>query len=1782
MIWVLIDEEWAGVKISGYELLQAVYKSATTLVWRALRQADGRPVVLKMPHVAHPPAAVVEKYRQEFELLQAVRSPGVIQAYALEAQGHRPVLVLEETGGVPLQERLRGGRLGVEECLHMAVSLVRALGDVHKQGIVHKDLNPANVLVDGEEGAVKIIDFGIAMRPVAGDPDYAPRPQEPSLLEGTLAYLSPEQTGRIKSRVDYRTDFYSFGAMLYEMLTGRTVFQAQDPLEMVHAHLAKTPLAPHEAVSDIPRPLSDIVMKCLSKSAADRYAGAYGLLADLEHCQRQWQQTGEIPPFELAARDVSAQLELPSNLYGREGAEALLAAAYERAEQGGREWLLVSGPAGIGKTSFVRQIQPIMRRRSLLKQAEQGHSHDRRPHHPRTPANRSAMLAVGKFEQLRRDVPYGPLMQAFQDLIRQLLSQPEAEVQRWKADILEAVEGNGRVLLDVLPALERLIGPQPEVATLPPQEMQNRFHRTITHFVRLFARPEHPLVLLLDDLQWADAASLGLLELFLADGELRHLLIIGTCREEEVEASHPLRHTLQNVRQTGAEVEEIHLGPLQADDLIRLLGDALKAKGEQTEALARLLMKKTEGNPFFIKQLLRSLADSRLLSHDPALGGWHWEVERIQRHAISGSLADLLVARLQRLPKDSLQALTVAACLGNTFELQTLAAITGHTPEESWQSLQAAVDEGLLDPVEPSDPLEKRAAATATATPAVLCFQHDRVQHAAYCLLSEPERQHLHHQIARLLREPQSTAHHTLHVPPERLFDIANHYHASLPCLTEQEERLAAARLFLQAGRKAKSSSAYAPALTYLRTGAVLLDEAAWHTERPLMMALQLERAEAEYLCGHLEAAEHLFAHLLDRAETDLEKVAVFRSQMVLYTQLFQHEKVIRIARQALRLLGVQMPENPGKRAIVQELLTARFRIGKRTPDDLYNLPQIRDPRMKEALQILTNTNVAAYFEDHNLWAWIVLKVLNLSLRYGNCAESSFGYGGYGMILGAFFGDYRTGCHMSEMACLLSDEYADPTYRCRMYYSYGALGVHWNEHVQVSIDQLKKAHRLGLECGDFTYACFSVGSAVSYLNFAGVPLAEIEQEMDTHAEFVERINLALIANSFRLNRSWIDTLRTGADVSEWSAEGMREDVTGITEFLRHLFRLQAFYLFGRYDEALREAEEAEVRLPSVVSQMHERELAFFHALILTKLAEQASPRTKRRHLRRVRRLHRRLKRWADVCPANNDGKWWLIQAELARLEHRDSTAITAYENALQSARENGFLHNEAIAAERAADFYLARGSRQAAAAYLKIADGTYQHWGAAAKAKQLADEYPGLLLRQDARSPEERTPDAATVDMPPSFSGTATRLLDLLSVVKASQAISGEIVLSQLLAKLMQLLLENAGAERGCLLLEQDGDWRVMAAGDIDRPVHFPDAAIADHPAVCSAVVQYAARSGELVVLADASRQGPFTDDPYIRQTQARSILCLPVSHQAKQYALFYVENNLTPGAFTPEHVEVLNVLAGQFAISLENARLYASLEQSRDQLADALAQLEEHSLTLEGKVRERTADLELTNRQLRRTMRENANSLAEIAVLEERNRIAHDIHDIVGHTLTATIVQLEAGLRLLDSKPAVAAEKFELCQELIGKGLNEIRRAVRMMRDDTNTLDLAPALVQLIQETEKYAAVIIDYDIHPLPDLSSSQKKVLFHALQEGLTNGIRHGGSTRFSFELAAEADHIRFRLQDNGSGGSEPPQYGFGLTAMQERVESLGGELHFTTTQEQGSRLHLQLPIKQSAVS
>ncbi|MGB9282786.1 MAG: AAA family ATPase, partial [Candidatus Sulfotelmatobacter sp.] len=623
--------------------------------------------------------------------------------------------------------------------LRLAVALAGAIGQLHGRGLIHKDIKPPNVLVDSATGQVRLTGFGIASRV----PRERQAPEPPEFIAGTLAYMAPEQTGRVNRSIDSRSDLYSLGVTLYEMLTGSLPFSASDPMEWVHCHIARQPATPSERIRNIPEAISAITMKLLAKTVEERYQTAAGVERDLLHCLSQWESRGSIDVFALGAQDTPDCLMIPERLYGRDREVDALLTAFDRIVAGGRpELVLVSGYSGIGKSAVVNEL-----------------------HKPLVPPR--GLFASGKFDQYKRDIPYATLAQAFQSLVRPLLSKGEDELRKWREALGGALEPNGLLIVDLVPELKHVIGEQPPVPELPPSEAQRRFHLVFRRFIGVFARPEHPLALFLDDLQWLDAATLDLLEDLLTRDDLRHLLLIGAYRDNEVSPTHPLMRKLDAIRQAGATLEDIVLAPLGQDDLRQMLVDSLHCEPGRAAPLAKLIHEKTTGNPFFAIQFISTLAEEGLLSFDYGQGRWGWDLDRIYAKGYTDNVVELMVGKLNRLPVDTQEALKQFACMGNSAEFDMLSMAYEKSIEELHQRLWEAVRIGLIFRSDDS-----------------YRFLHDRVQEAAYSLIPEKMRSGAHLRIGMLL-----AAHTPETKREEAIFEIVNQLNRGSHLLSSVEDR---------------------------------------------------------------------------------------------------------------------------------------------------------------------------------------------------------------------------------------------------------------------------------------------------------------------------------------------------------------------------------------------------------------------------------------------------------------------------------------------------------------------------------------------------------------------------------------------------------------------------------------------------------------------------------------------------------------------------------------------------------------------------------------------------------------------------------------------------------------------------------------------------------------------------------------------------------------------------------------------------------------------------------
>jgi PAS domain S-box-containing protein len=1458
--------------------LETLREDAEFTLYRG-RERDDETPILAVAAIAEPPSLqTLRRLEHEYSLATELDPAWAAQPLTLTRYRGRPTLILRDPGGEPLDRVIKHEQetpVDLTKFLRIAIGLASALGQAHRQDLIHRDVKPSATLVD-ESDRVWLTGFGIASRL----PRERLTPGAPEIIAGTLAYMSPEQTGRMNRSVDARSDLYSLGVTLYQLVTGVLPFSAADALEWVHSHIARQPIPPAHRCT-IPEPLSAIIMRLLPKNAEERYQTAAGLEADLRRCLSEWQACGRIDPFPLGADDSSDQLLIPEKLYGREREVNALIAAFDRVvAQGAVELVLVSGYSGVGKSSVVNELH-----KALVP--------------PR------GIFAAGKFDQYKRDVPYATLAQAFQTLVRQILVKSEAEVDNWRRTLLEALGPNGQLIVNLIPELEFIIGKQPAVTELAPQDARARFQLVFLRFLGVFARPEHPLALFLDDLQWLDTASLDLLERLATDSGIRHVLLIGAYRDNEVSFSHPLTRTLATMRDAGAKVREIVLPPLGIEDVKRFTADALHSRLESAGPLALLIHEKAGGNPFFTIQLLTSLPEEGLIRFDRGAGGWTWDLDRIRAKGYSNNVADLMLGKLRRLSPHTQAALQQFACLGNVAEIALLSVAMGQSDKDLHAALWEAVRAGLIVRLEQS-----------------YAFLHDRIQEAAYALIPESERERLHLRIGRLL-----LASLTADALAEHVFDVAGQLNGGATLLVDDDEKTQVAAVNLQAARRAKASVAYRSALKYLIAGAGLLGDRGWGDRRSLIFAIERERAGCEFLIGELAAADNRLTALSTRATDSVERAAVTCLHIDVCTTLDQSGRAVVIALGYLRHVGFDWSPHPTEQEAQIQYERTRSLLQHREIEELIDLPVMSEQEYAATHDVLQRSLKTALYTDENLLCLLICALVNISLERGHSGASCDGYIWLGMIAGPRFGDYEVGFRLGRLGYDLVERHGFERFRPHTYLSFAVLIVPWTRHVRIGEKLIQQAFNAANAIGDLTTAASCGVDLFGILFTRGDPLANVLRKAEQCLEFARNARFGLLTDISATQLALIRTLRGLTAVFGCFNDAQFDEI----EFERRLSnreghaiaacwywvrKLQARYFAGDYAAALDAASNAQRLLWTSPSFLETAEAHFYGALAHAASCDTAFPVQYREHVEALTAHQRQLAEWAEHCPDNFENRALLVAAEIARIEGRELDAARLYERAIRSAQKNEFVHNEALANELAARFYNARGLETASEVHLRNARNCYDRWGAYGKVKQLDERYPSLG--------EERAS---------AFSGTirsSVRELDVEAVVKASQALSSEMALPRLIERLMQIAVEHAGAERGLLILLQDGEPRIEAEattglGRIEvEPRHAAVVAPSDLP---QSVLHYAIRTQERVLVDDASSDSVYSDDEYLRLKRARSVLCLPIVKQKELVGALYLENNLSPRVFTSDRVAVLELLASQASISLENAALYTELQ---------------------------------------------------------------------------------------------------------------------------------------------------------------------------------------------------------------------------------------------------------------
>ncbi|AUX42498.1 protein kinase [Sorangium cellulosum] len=1600
--------EQGTTQIHGYHLTAKTGETAASVTYRARREGDGCEVAVRMLHADRTRIADITRFKHACSAMKRIDSERIVKVHGVEEHADGLLLITEYFPATALSDILKDrGELDVGRFLSGAILMAEALAHIHRRGLIHGDIRPRNILL-GEGGKIKLTGFGVE--------SIVTREREAiyshEVLSEVLPYTSPEQTGRMNRSVDYRTDLYSLGVVFYEILIGRRPFEAADPLELIHAHIAVRPTPPSELSPKVPRALSAITMKLLGKNAEDRYQSAEGLRDDLEECRRRWEESGTIGNFTPGQHDRTDLFQIHQKLYGREGDIRRLIESFDDVLRGRRAIVLVSGYSGIGKSSLVQEIlKPLARERGYY--------------------------ISGKYDQYNRDTPYSAVVHAFDALVKQLLSESEERVQRWRKALLDALGDNGQVICDVLPSLKHLIGEQPAVPTLGPVEAQNRLNFYFKKFVSVFARPAHPLAVFIDDLQWVDSASLSLLKSLLAGEEMESLFFCGAYRDNEVSPTHPFLVALEELQQARLGVVNIVLEPLRLAHLNELLSDSLR--NFDNDALARAVLKKTGGNPFFVKQFLKHLVEAGVLVLDPA-AGWRWDLSTIEELEYTDNVLSLMVQTIRRLPEGTQEVLRLAAAIGNSFELEVLNTVSASPPDATYDSLARAIDEGLV-----------------VGAGEGYRFAHDKIQEAAYALIPARDRPGFHYRIGKLLLGKLGADER------QSVFDIVNHLNSAGDLIQTPEERLTSARLNLRAAARAEESTAFSASLKYLEHGISMLPADAWTSEYELAFAYHTKKGVLESLCERHDDAFATLSGCLDKARGRVHQTEVRR--LTINVQILKNDLPAALDEglAALRAFGIDLPPYPDNGALTAEIERTMAMIGDRPIASLIDLPALTDPEIAALQDLLQEMFSPTYQLGTNNFGITVMKMLQNSLTYGISRNSIYAYVNFGTLLCARL-DIEKGYEFGRAAVRLNELKPDKKSEAMLCNMWGAWVQHWKESYATYKTSLRRGMHVGLETGEYIWA---------FYNACNSQLNSLLQGKDLHELVEEAKESEHICKLDRFNAiTWIvgaaadlgEELSTPAGGDGGTPRARRVDLEAVAAEARRIGNTASLYFTniftviggvfkGAYEQVAEIWGETDPGADVMLGAWHASPCYYFYGgVAFSRASLAAAPERRVAYVGRLREFAGKLDLWAGINPQMFRHRSLILQAELARIEQRES-AGALYDQAITAAREARLLHDEALANELCARHYLEKGREFLAHAYVAEAHRLYARWGATRVMERLERDFPRALQREAPRQPgwddHRRAARSASLD-PAAEADHGEVELDTLAVIKASQAISSEILFPALLERLMQSILESAGARKGLVILRDNDRLVVHAEGHVEAQEIkvFSPVPLDSCPDVAASVVQYVARTADSVVLGDAASDDQFAGDPYIARTQARAILAAPILRQGRLVGVIYLENDLTAGAFTPDRLEVTRLLAAQVAISMENALLYASLEE---------------------KVEARTVELEVAHRRIEIELSEK---LALIARQKELIRaLSTPILEVWDGVLTIPVV---GGLD--DDRAAT------IMQDLLERVVHTQSRATIIDLTGVGTIDpdTAERLVRIIRSVQLLGSQSVITGIQP------------------------------------------------------------------------------------------------------
>ncbi len=1465
-----------------------IYESDRSKIFLVHDEVDGGSKLVKVLNVDHPTPEIISRFHNEGEVLTGIEIPGIRNVLARKKMQNKYALELEYFDGKRFKDAFKDKQNDILDFLFIAIEIAKILGNIHAKKIIHKDLNPSNILVNLQNRKVQIIDFELSTTIQSKSFDLS----NPVNLQGTLAYCSPEQTGRMNRGIDHRTDLYSLGITFYEILTGRPPFISTDPMELVHAHISIEPDPPKELNVNIPAVISEIITKLIEKNAEDRYQTALGLQHDLEICLKQYQATKKIEKFSIGKEDLIGVLKIPQKLYGRDKEKKIIIEKFDACAAGACQLLLVAGYSGTGKTALVHEV-----------------------HRPIT--MNYGYYAEGKFDQFNKSTPYFAILQALTALIDLILLEEDSRLKSISSQILKAVDEEGKVLTNLIPNLEHLIGPQPEIPQLGGEESKHRFTYLIQKFFIALCTPEHPIVLFIDDLQWADAASLHLLQSLISLPEARYLLCIGAYRDNEVETGHPLLSFIQSLQSGGVDIETLTLGNLLHKDISALIGDMVHkgAENVHVDELASLIIQKTDGNAFFTTQFLTSLLDRNLIEFDYGNKEWVWNIQNIKAENITENVVELMAEKLLDLRPSTQESVKLAACLGNLMDRSMLATIVESSSETLDKQLKSVFEGGFIYPVGTTQ----------------LKFAHDRIQQAAYSLIDEDKRANVHLKIASQLNQSAKNS-----GDKQSLFDIVNHYNSATDLIKAKgsDEKLRIAQLNVDAAARAKENSAYPVSLDYLQQALDLLPDNPWVQAYELTNTIYRELTESSYLCAQFELTEKYFHEINQHAQKNMDRVRAYEVHINAFKAKNELPRAIDTGIEALALLGKKLPRKPNKAQVLVGLLITELRMVNMTNEKVLNLPVMEDSKHEAAMRIMANIAPSAYWCEPNLIPMLAFEMIRMSIRHGISEVSAFCFSGYGIIMCGVLGAMRKGERYGDLGLELLKKFDSKQWITQIVDPVYALILHWNKHVKHSLKPLRDSFYTGLETGENEFACVNANIYCTQSLLSGVPLDGLVKETETFSQSFKRLEqntqfnyneisrqamlcfMGLEENPIELNGAAID--------SEALLSLQKERQDEAAKFLIYFNRMLLMHYFNEYKGAFENAQLANEYMEAVLSRFEIPNLYFYRALASISMTHKVKDKSDAPYKRIANKCLKKLSYFAKYAPENYLHKCLAIRAAKANASGNFSNARLLYDQAIKEANKQGFLSEEAMIYEMAGDAYQERGYNDLAQHYINQAYTLYQEWGAGAKLNHLSEKYPKLITAiQQVKVSNDQAGKNVT-----GFYNAGS--LDMNTLLKASLSISSEVELPSLITKLLDVVIENAGAQKAVLILESDGELFIEGVKDlIDHEDSTLDHIMADGSAgIPASVIAYVQRTKKHIVTDTFESNTSFHKDDYIAKFKPESILSLPIINQGKFVGILYLENRVSNNVFTDDRINLLQVLSSQIAVSVENAQLYKNLEQ--------------------------------------------------------------------------------------------------------------------------------------------------------------------------------------------------------------------------------------------------------------